>query len=209
RVWTEENKKSKFGAWKQNLVMLDISSLDAENLENIRKALKEKNKIKCILGYATSLDALAKYLIEKGDTPDMFGVEIVISSAEILKETTRRNLEKVFNSNVVSRYSNQENGILAQELIDSDYFIINEASYHIKFLKIDSNEQAEFNEPARVVVTDLFNFATPIIRYDTGDLATVRKYEKYGKIIEKIEGRKRDFIYNTSGGLVSPAAVTV
>src|SRR5699024_2063025 len=84
RVWTDQNKKSKFGAWKQNLVMIDISNLDKENLENVRKRLKGKDKIKCIIGYATSLDILAKYLIENGDSPEMFSVETVISGAEIL-----------------------------------------------------------------------------------------------------------------------------
>lgn len=209
RVWTEENKKSKLDAWKQNLIMIDISNLNNQNLENIRSILKGKDKIKCILGYATSLDALSSYLIEKKDTPDMFNVEIVISSAEILQETTRNNLKKVFGCNVVSRYSNQENGILAQELIDSNYFIINNASYHIEFLKIDSDQEADFGELSRIVITDLFNFATPVIRYDTGDLAIVEEHDKYGKVIKRIEGRKRDFIYNTSGGLVSPSAVTV
>ena len=111
----------------------------------------------------------------------MFNVEIVISGAEFLNETTRNNLKKVFGCNVVSRYSNQENGILAQELIDSNYFMINNASYHIEFLKIDSDQEAEIGELSRIVITDLFNFATPMIRYDTGDLAVVEEHDKYGK----------------------------
>lgn len=208
RVWTEDNKKSKFDEWKQNLVMIDISNLDKKNLEKIRNILK-KEKIKCILGYATSLDILCKYLLEKEDSPDMFNVDIVISGAEILNETTRINLRKVFGCNVVSRYSNQENGILAQELVDSDYFVINNASYWIEFLKIDSDVEADIGELSRVVVTDLFNYATPVIRYDTGDIAVVEKHDKYDKVIKRIEGRKRDFIYNTSGELISPSAVSV
>jgi phenylacetate-CoA ligase len=206
RVWTEKNKKSRINAFKQNLVMLDISKLDEGNLENIRKTFKN-DKIKCILGYATSLDIISRYLIEKNDTPDMFSIKIVISGAEVLNEVTRVNLKKVFGCPVVSRYSNQENGILAQEPIGEKFFIINNASYYIEFLKVDSDEEAEEGELARIVVTDLFNYAMPLIRYDTGDLAVVEKHKKYGKVITSIEGRRTDFIYNTSGDVLSPHSV--
>lgn len=209
RVWTEENKKSKLDAWKQNLAMIDISKLDEENLGKLRNNLKKDRRLKCILGYATSLDIISKHFLESGDRPEMFSINTVISGAEVLSETTRSNLKKVFGCNVVSRYSNQENGILAQEPIDENYFIINNASYYIEFLKLDSDEEAEFGELSRVVITDLFNYAMPMIRYDTGDLAIVEEHDKYGKVITSIEGRKRDFIYSTSGELLSPSVVTV
>lgn len=208
RVWTDKNKKNKFAAWKQNLVVINTAELDEENLEKIRMSLKNDKKLKCILAYASTLDVLSKYLLDKKDTSDMFSVKVIISGSEALNETTRNNLKKVFSCNVVSRYSNQENGILAQELIDSDYFIINDKSYYIEFLKLDSNEETEIGELSRIVVTDLFNYATPMIRYDTGDLAIVEEHDKYGKVIRSIEGRKRDFIYNTEGGLLSPVAIT-
>ena len=208
RVWTEKNRKSRLNAFKQNLVMLDIFKLDEENLESIRQTFKNDKKIKCILGYATSLDMIGKYLLEKEDKSTMFNIRIIISGAEVLSEATRANLEKVFGCNVVSRYSNQENGILAQEPIGEKYFVINKASYYIEFLSLDSAEEAEEGELARVVVTDLFNYAMPLIRYDTGDLAIVKNHDKYGKVITSIEGRKTDFIYNISGDMLSPHSVT-
>ena len=67
---------------------------------------------------------------------------------------------------------------MAQEIIHPDYFIINNASYHIKFLKLDSDENADIGELSRIVVTDLFNYATPMIRHDTGDLAIVEGHDK-------------------------------
>lgn len=209
RIWTEKNKKSNLAAFKQNLVMLDISNLDEENLEDIRKTLKSDKKVKCILGYATGLDIVSKYLLGKGDNSSMFNINIIISGSEILKETARANLEKVFGCPVVSRYSNQENGILTQELVGKDYSIINNASYNIEFLKLDSNEEAEYGELARVIVTDLFNHATPMIRYDTGDLAMVEENEKHGKVITSIEGKRRDFIYDIDDELLSPGIVAV
>jgi len=207
RVWTNKNKKNFFDAWKQNLIMIDISKLDKSNLKKIRDIIIKDKKLKCILGYATSLDIISRYLLEQGDNPNMFNVKIVISGAEVLSEKTRMNLKKVFGCDVVSRYSNQENGILAQELIDKNYFIINNASYYFEFLKLNSDEEANPGELCRVVLTDLYNYAMPMIRYDTGDLAIVEEHHKYGKVITSIEGRKVDFIYTTNGNMLSPYVV--
>ncbi|WP_213975744.1 hypothetical protein [Tepidanaerobacter acetatoxydans] len=169
--------------------------------------MKDK-KLKCILGYATSLDIISKYLLDKGDTPDLFNIKIVISGAETLREITRKNLKKVFGCNVVSRYSNQENGILSQEPINKKFFALNNASYYFEFLKLNSDDEAEAGELARVIVTDIFNYAMPMIRYDTGDLAIVKKDARYGRVIDSIEGRKSDFIYDTLGNILSPHIVT-
>ena len=60
---------------------------------------------------------------------------------------------------------------------------------------------------ARVVVTDLYNYAMPMIRYDTGDLC---KFEiKNGKkYITEIHGRRGDLVYNTAGVSMSPHVIT-
>ena len=52
---------------------------------------------------------------------------------------------------------------------------------------------------------DLFNYAMPLIRYDTGDLAIAAAYdENSGYQFKEILGRKFDVIYNTDGELVIP-----
>ena len=67
-----------------------------------------------------------------------------------------------------------ENGILAQQKTASENeFIINWASYHIEILNIDTNELAPNGTVGRIVVTDFFNYAMPLIRYDTGDLGVI------------------------------------
>ena len=143
RVWTKEIKKSRLAALKQNMIMLDTSNLGEENLERIRQVLKKDKKITCVLGYATTLDLLSKYMLEKNDDPTMFNLRVIISSAEVLNDITKANLKKVFGCNVVSRYSNQENGIIAQRPIDENFYVINKASYHLEFLKINSDEEAK------------------------------------------------------------------
>ncbi|MGF7184767.1 phenylacetate-CoA ligase [Desulfitispora alkaliphila] len=208
RVWTKENRNSKLSLLMKNMIEVDISNSNDENMERISKLMKIDKKLKCISAYASSLDGLSDYLMQQGDDKSMFSIKSIISTAEALSDRTRENLQKLFGATIVSRYSNQENGILAQEMIEKDGFKINKASYFIEFLKVDSDEEASFGELARIVVTDLFNYAMPVIRYDTGDLAITEKLPDNEKVIKSIEGRKVDVLYNTSGETLSPHVVT-
>lgn len=67
-------------------------------------------------------------------------------------------------------------------------FYNKQCSYHNKFLKLNSDENADEGELSRIVITDLFNFTTPIISCDIGDLALIEKNEGYGPLIKTIGG---------------------
>lgn len=211
RIWTDLNRKGRLAAWARNIVMHDILLLDHDNLESVRQKLKTDNKVRMLLSYASTFENLATFLQNQGDIPEMFSVETIISSSEVLQESTRRRLKSVFGCNVVSLYSNQENGTLAQECVENTEFHLNTASYHFEFLKLDCDEPADVNEPARIVVTDLFNHAMPLIRYDTGDIALLTDKCECGwrtKAIKHVLGRAMDCIYDTQGRVISPVSIT-
>ena len=63
----------------------------------------------------------------------------------------------------------------------------------------------------RIVVTDLYNEAMPLIRYDTGDIGLLNEHLVNGKptpMLEKIEGRKMDMVFDSNGHLVSSFTIT-
>lgn len=206
RVWSEWKSKSAISRFKQNLIPVDISHLDENKLKHIRELLEKDKRITCIIGYAKSLDIVARYLLETNTKIN--NVRIVISSAEVLTKDMKERIKKAFNCNVVSRYANEEIGFLAQQPIDDDYFIINDASNYVEFLKLDSDEKASPGELCRVIVTDLFNYATPLIRYDTGDLAVYKMDPINGRVITEIQGRKADFIFDTVGNRLVSYSIT-
>jgi phenylacetate-CoA ligase len=127
--------------------------------------------------------------------------------SEALEEHTKTALQQYFHCPVVSRYSNRENGILAQQLPGfGNNFLPNEASYRFEVLDLRSDQPVNEGEIGRIVVTDYFNFAMPLIRYDTGDIGVLAKFRTAGKehiVFSKIEGRRMDAVYDTSGELVS------
>ena len=208
RIWTNKNKKSGLSAFSRNLIMTDILHLDNKKLETIYKMLQKDKQIKMLLGYASTFEKLVNYLIDNGASPACFSVETIISSSEVLTEDTRSKLIYVFGCKVVSLYSNQENGMIAIEcgnMISSEgntEFHVNEASFYIELLKPDRDEAVRDGELGRVVITDFYNYAMPIIRYDTGDMAirqSCAKCEWNTMVLSSVEGRRVDLIYNTFG----------
>ncbi len=211
RIWTSINKKSKISAFSRNVVMCNVLSNDKEKLEEIRQMLKSDRKIKMLLGYASTFENLANYLIECKDTPEMFNVKTIITISELLPETTREKLKLVFGCPVVSHYSNSENGVIAQECIEGKEFHVNIASFKVEILNFDNDDPVPIGEPGRIVITDLFNRAMPIIRYDTGDIGVQRKEAGCAwssLVLSSVQGRKVDFIFDTKGTKLSPHTVT-
>lgn len=206
-VWAEDDKKSRWDKYKKNMIVEDIISLGDEQLEKIRKKLKSDRRLRYMLGYASSLDKLSQYLLSKGDNQSMFHLDIIVSTAESLSESTRKDLKKVFGCNIISRYANTENGILAQECTSKLEFHMNTADYIFEILKMESDELVEVGEMGRIVITDLFNYAMPLIRYDTGDIGVISEKTKCDwntSVFERIDGRLIDILYDTEGNPISP-----
>ena len=109
-------------------------------------------------------------------------------------------------------YSNQENGLLAQECVENKEYHINRASYYIELLKPDTDDPVHVGEPGRIVVTDLFNHAMPLIRYDTGDVGIWKKEAECGwnsQVFSSIQGTLVDFIYDTKGNMVDTGIISL
>ena len=88
---------------------------------------------------------------------------------------------------------------------------MNRADYFVEILKIDSDEPAENEEVGRIVVTDLYNYAMPMIRYDTGDVGARVKVIHNGRernAVGSFGGRIVDSVKDFNGNPVSPHAIT-
>ena len=143
----------------------------------------------------------------------MPSLKIAIAGSEALQESTREAVQQYMNCNIISQYADEECGILAQEAIDTgnSRFYLNQGSYVFELLKLDSDEYADYGELGRIVITDLFNYAFPIIRYDTGDTAIMAKGDErsFGyDYITKLYGRRMDLIYKPDGSPIAPMVLS-
>ncbi len=205
RMWRAFEQKNFFERYTQNIVPIDVFDLTDAFFEKFITDISNTETPMSWIGYTSAFDQICKYLDKTKSKPISCNLQSAIAISEGLSEQTKTALKKYFNVNMVSRYSNVENGIMAQQFPNTSYFIINTASYHIEILKPD-NTPAKPGEKGRIVVTDLFNYCVPMIRYDTGDIGSMDIVDNKPILLD-IEGRKADIIFNTKGDIVSRGLV--
>ncbi|SNY99614.1 phenylacetate--CoA ligase family protein [Flagellimonas pacifica] len=204
RLWAAYYRKPRFLAWMQNIDQLDVEELDDTAMSKLVEELIRDKQSKAWLGYPSGFLKLCNFLDVNGYEPLKSNVKSIIAMSEPLDSHVRERMEYYFQCPVVSRYSNVENGIIAQQRPNEDNFAINWASYHIEVLDMEYDRPASYGEPGRIVVTDLYNFATPMIRYDTGDVGIMNIGDDGFPMFSSIQGRITDLLTNTEGEIVNP-----
>lgn len=210
RLWDKYNRPNPWIARMKNIYMHSVSKLSRSDLATLLRNMSKDTSNKGIICYASILDELKKHIEKEAIKPIIKNVNSIIAISEPLKLDAKESMEEYFGVPVVSRYSNVENGILAQQLLNSTVFQINWASYYIEILNLETNTPAKPGELGRIVITDLYNYCMPMIRYDTGDVGQFAITEKNGvkhTALKKIEGRKMEMIYDTNGEMKSPFIV--
>ncbi|MGK7390757.1 MAG: hypothetical protein ACNS60_10405 [Candidatus Cyclobacteriaceae bacterium M2_1C_046] len=212
RVWNKINKKSLLERYIQNVEVIEISNLSNEKIEKLINQIHADRSRKCLLGFSSAFEAIAKYIELYNPLVKASNINSIITMSESLSDSSRSILQNYFSCPIVSRYSNMENGFVAQQDINiNKKYFINHASFIVEILDLEKDIPVQEGKLGRIVITDLFNFAMPFIRYDTGDLGVVqsiKEHEERGPILMQVEGRKVDFIKNTEGELLSPHAIT-
>lgn len=213
RVWDKLVKKSNLRFFIQNIFPIDASQLDCSNLKtNFLDALAKEKSAVSLLAYSSTFEALSNCVDVQNKTPNHKKVNSIITMSETLPDGSRAILEDYFDCYVVSRYSNMENGIIGLQIKKANnYYLLNEVSFFVEILKLEEDTIVENGELGRIVITDLFNYAQPMLRYDTGDIGSIC-FETYKqrkrRFLKTVEGRKVDFITSTDGLLVSPHTIT-
>src|SRR5699024_8903957 len=131
---------------------------------------------------------------------------------EPLLKTQREIIQSFFNCDVIARYAMEEFGIIANQCVYTDNYHVNDASFIVEVLKKESDEPADIGEEGRIVITDLYSNAMPLIRYDTGDYGVLKEkcFCGYnGTILKTISGRKIQSILDSKGNKISPFSINV
>ena len=204
-AWLAFEKRSPLKSQFQNVLEIDISKFSDEKIIKLLRDLEaDSSSNKAILGHVTAFEMILKFLETNNKRVDNIKLNSIITNAEYLNPKTKALLRDYFNTPVLSRYSSEEVGIIAHQTISSpNKFVANHASYHVEILNLNNDSPVKSGEFGRIVITDLFNYAMPLIRYDTGDVAKLNICDN-GKIeFEQIEGRKMDLVYDTQGNILS------
>ena len=192
---------------QENIWQVDASSLSEKNLTEYFHVIVEK-KCTALIAYASTLESAVDYWSRHFANETV--IKTIISTSETLTEKVKKKLKDFFGDyvGVFARYSNAEQGILGQEESVTGEYVLNWASYYFEVLKMESDEYAQPGEVGRIVITDLYNRAFPMIRYDTGDTGRIIKRDGKFPVLCDLCGRRMDNIYDVNGELVSPFLVS-
>jgi phenylacetate-CoA ligase len=156
-----------------------------------------------IVAYVKPLYHLARCLDEQGIRP--YSPGSIVVGAEKLYDFERELIERVFRAPVYETYGSREFMLIAAEC-DQHRGLHLTAEHLLVELLDDGGHPVEEGHEGNVVITDLFNYGMPFIRYQTGDRAIAsnrpcacgRGLPKLSRIV----GRQLDVIRTPDGRLI-------
>jgi len=102
---------------------------------------------------------------------------------------------------IVDGYSSQECGAIAIQCPDGGGYHVMSESLIVEILD-EEGQPCVPGQIGRIVITDLHNLASPIIRYDIGDYAQLGEPCSCGRGLEKLDrilGRRRNLVVKPNG----------
>jgi phenylacetate-coenzyme A ligase PaaK-like adenylate-forming protein len=154
--------------------------------------------------FPSTLDAFTNYC--RSHDRALPHVQQVLTTSETLLPSVRAAAEELFNISVADCYSSEEFGSIALSCPVSGMYHVMSESVLAEVLD-PQGRPCRPGEIGRVTVTALHNYATPLVRYDIGDMAEVVASCPCGRGLptwRRIHGRERNLILMPNGDRVWP-----
>jgi len=202
-VHSEESKFSRFVKTQLSQTLwnhrwFDTYKLDHSTVEKILFVL-EQSPSSILRGYVSSVYLIALEALHCGLRTQL---KAVTTTAEKLFTYQRQAIERAFGQKIYDQYGCGESNAIAFECEEHNGLHV--ASEHVIVEILDEKGEAvSRGSSGRVIITDLDNYAMPLIRYENGDLASWSKHVcPCGRglpVLERIEGRAYE-VMDVPGG---------
>ena len=186
--------KRRLEAWVDAGDWYAASTLDEARIDDYIRRLQARPPA-AMQAYPSAADLMAKRLLATGQR---LPIPLVLLSAEQVYDDQRARVAQAFDAEVFTFYGARELGWVAAEQRGCHRLHVGTACMHV-----------ESTVDHRLLVTDLVNWAMPLIRYEIGDRGVVSTTPcpcgDPRPVIEALEGRIADAFTLPSGKLVSAA----
>ncbi len=164
-----------------------------------------QNPPKLISAYAHVIYDLARFAEEEGI--EVKPQSAILTSAGTLYPYMRQTIEKVFHCKVFNRYGSREVGDIACECEAHQGLHVFPWGNYVEVVD-DDGFPVPSGEEGNILVTNLSNYAMPLVRYFIGDRGALSKNQecscgRTGQILAYISGRTIDSFKKKDGTLVS------
>lgn len=147
--------------------------------------------------YLMTYPTMARELAQRSmDTGVKLQFDAILTVGEVLTDEIREICRAAFGARVIDSYGCQEMGKIAIECeVSGDYHVC--TSNILLEVLDDSGRQVRQGEVGRIVLTGLYNYAMPFVRYDIGDFGRLGPPCACGRslpVLTEILGRRRNML---------------
>ncbi len=178
--------------------VLNSFHMSEANMAEFADAI-DRYRPEVIVGYVGPLVRLAQWLLANGR--QVARPQSIIGAAEALHEFQREIIEQAFGCPAFNTYGCREFMLIASECERRHGLHVNADHLVVELLGPDG--AAAIPQPGEVVITDLFNYGMPFVRYANGDVATAASHGcDCGRglpLLQRVDGRSLDAIRTPAG----------
>lgn len=183
---------------RDNMYYIDCAFLDKGGINDFIDYLID-NDVHYMTILASALERIC-IMIQEGKVKPWTGHFVGIDTqSDMLKESTRKIASEYFKCPVTDTYGCEEFGVIASEDGSGYGRLVNNADLYVEVLELDKDIPVKEGEIGRLVITDLYNKAFPMIRYALGDLGSIITTKDGKQYLNQLAGRQADMLYTTDG----------
>jgi phenylacetate-CoA ligase len=203
RIWGTsfgfvDKKKEQIKDFLLNRIRFSAFDLSKGKFNDIIKKIKNF-KPDYIYGYAQSVYELANFILQDNVDFGDLNFKAVIVTGEMLFDWQKKIIKNAFCCSVINEYGCTEAGIIAIECQFNNMHVLSDNIFIENY-----SDNDDFNSKSyELLITELNNNFSPLIRYQVGDRAAICKIKcscgNSFPVIRDLKGRSDDFIIFPSG----------
>ncbi len=157
-----------------------------------------------VYGYASVLARYARFLAGRGESLGHLRMKGAIATAELLLPEDAEVIARVFGCPVINEYGCRDGGYIAQSCPEGRMHIAADAV--LVEIVDDEGRVLPAGEVGEIVVTNLWSYGMPLIRYRLGDRAArLEDSCPCGRglpLLGELQGRKTDTLFTPEGNRI-------
>jgi phenylacetate-CoA ligase len=189
-------------------LLLSTQHLTRESADRYAELLI-KYRIRHIHTFPSAIGLFAR-ILENSDFlfPDL---KTVLTSSEVVQEWTRELTQEVLGVSIFDLYGNSEKVVIAAQCDKAGSLKVYPQYGYTELISPDGTPVTEPGLLGEIVGTSFLRYATPLIRYRTGDEAILKEPMTPGcyPIFSKIYGRTQDYVISRSGREISVSLLNI
>lgn len=162
-----------------------------------------------LTGYASSIVGLAAFMV--AEDRRLPSVQRIWTTSEMLTPEGREAIRTAFGFEAREAYASVEFGFMGWQAEPGGAYTLETDRLVFEGVSLASGRAAAPGEDSRVVISDLLNDATPLLRYEIGDIAVMDAPMDFSAAcygaIAALRGKTNDSIRDAAGRRIEPFAL--